>query len=186
MTIESLITSLESHADSFPEERIACERTITWMREHDGFAFVKECLGWHITGSLFITNPEKTKVLLMFHKKFQIWSQFWWHCDGEIDVKNVAIREFHEESGIMEEPIIRDDILSVIVWDIAERTSSTGMYQPAHQHYDIIYLWVIPEDTPFVRQESEVDDIRWIDILDVHNYVFEKEILDTITKIKTP
>ncbi len=86
----------------------------------------------------------------------------------------------------MEEPIIRDDILSVIVWDIAERTSSTGMYQPAHQHYDIIYLWVIPEDTPFVRQESEVDDIRWIDILDVHNYVFEKEILDTITKIKTP
>ena len=119
----------------------------------------------------------------MFHKKFQIWSQFWWHCDGELDVKNVAIREFHEESGIVEEPIVLDDILSVIVWDIAERTSSSGMYQPAHQHYDIMYLWVISEDISFSRQESEVDDIRWIDIVDAKNYVFEREILESIAKI---
>jgi len=183
--IEELITSLQSHGDRFPEEKQACDRTISWIREHGEFAFVKECLGWHITGSLLITNPEKTKVLLMFHKKFQIWTQFGWHCDGETDVKGVAIREFHEESGIEIEPEVSDEMLSIIVWDIAERTSSTGMYQPAHQHYDIVYLWIISEDIPFSRQESEVDDIRWIDISDVHNYVFEKKILDAIGKIKT-
>ena len=53
---------------------------------------------------MIITNPEKTKVLLMLHKKFQRWQQFGGHCDGEIDVRNVAIREFHEESGITLEP----------------------------------------------------------------------------------
>ena len=51
-----------------------------------------------------IVNPEKTKVLLMLHKKFQRWQQFGGHCDGEIDVRNVAVREFHEESGITLEP----------------------------------------------------------------------------------
>ena len=140
MTIESLITSLESHADSFPEEKIACERTILWINEHREFAFVKPNLDGHLTASMFIVNRERTRVLLMLHKKFQRWQQFGGHCDGEIDVKNVAIREFHEESGIVEEPIVLDDMLSVIVWDIAERTSSSGMYQPAHQHYDMMYL----------------------------------------------
>ena len=33
-----------------------------------------------------------------------------------------------------------------------------------HQHYDILYLGIIPEDVPFFRQEDEVDDIRWFDI----------------------
>lgn len=183
--MEELISSLQFHTEHFPDDRIACERTISWIREHGEFAFVKECLGWHITGSLLITNPEKTKVLLMFHKKYKEWVQFWGHCDGETDVKNVAIREFYEESGIQVEPIILDDIFSVIVWDVAERTSSSGMYQPAHQHYDIIYLWVIPEDTEFSRQESEVDDIRWIDIAEAQNYVSEKEILENVARIKT-
>ena len=101
-----------------------------------------------------------------------------------MDVFAVAVREFHEESGIAIEPEVSDEIFSSIVWDIAERTSSTGMYQPAHQHYDIIYLWVIPEDTPFVRQEIEVDDIRWFDIDGIGDSV-EDEMFQRIQKIKT-
>ena len=53
-----------------------------------------------------IANPERTKVLLMLHKKFGRWQQFGGHCDGEVDVRNVALREFHEESGILVEPEI--------------------------------------------------------------------------------
>lgn len=49
---------------------------------------------------MMITNPERTKVLLMLHKKFQRWQQFGGHCDGEINVSNVALREFQEESGV--------------------------------------------------------------------------------------
>jgi 8-oxo-dGTP pyrophosphatase MutT (NUDIX family) len=55
---------------------------------------------------MMITNPERTKVLLMLHKKFQRWQQFGGHCDGETDVRSVAIREFHEESDILAEPEI--------------------------------------------------------------------------------
>jgi hypothetical protein len=38
------------------------------------------------------------------------------------------------------------------------------MFQPEHKHFDILYLGIISEDTPFSRQESEVDDIRWFDL----------------------
>lgn len=67
---------------------------------------------------MIITNPERTKVLLMLHKKFQRWQHFGGHCDGEIDVRNVAIREFHEESGIEIEPEIYPGILHVDVHNV--------------------------------------------------------------------
>jgi hypothetical protein len=102
--IEERISSLQSHADHIPEDRIASERTISWIREHEEFSFARDNLDGHLTGSILITNPEGTRVLLMLHKKFERWQQFGGHCDGETDVLGVAIREFHEESGIALEP----------------------------------------------------------------------------------
>jgi hypothetical protein len=61
---------------NFPEEKLSTEKTISWIREYGEFAFVKENLSGHITASLWITNPEKTKVLMMYHKRFQMWTQF--------------------------------------------------------------------------------------------------------------
>jgi 8-oxo-dGTP pyrophosphatase MutT (NUDIX family) len=184
MSIPSLISSLEQHAQDFPIEKIYTEKTIDWINEYGEFAFVKNNTLGHITGSMLITNTERTRVLLMFHKKYQEWTQFGGHCDGETDVLAVAIREFHEESGIMEEPIIFDDIFSVQMWDVSERTSSSGIFQPAHNHYDIIYLACISEDIHFSRQESEVDDIRWFDISEAKKIISTPQALYLLEKIK--
>lgn len=180
MTIESLISSLQLHADSFPEERIACERITLWILEHREFAFVKPNFDGHITASLLITNVERTKILLMFHKKLQLWLQFWWHADGEINVKNVAIREFHEESGISIDPVVSEAIFNVDVHAIPVDKKWT----PPHYHYDILFLGNIPEDTPFFPQESEVDDIRWFDIEWIEKYIGEKRMLNMIERIR--
>ncbi len=157
MQIPRLITLLQDHITAFPEDREATEKVIAWIEKYREFAFVKDNLEGHLTGSMIITNPERTKVLLMLHKKFQRWQQFGWHCDGEIDVQSVAIREFHEESGILDEPEISDAIFHVDVHNVP--VDAKG--RPAHFHFDILYLGIIPEDTVFTRQESEVDDIRW-------------------------
>ena len=176
--MNSLITSLQHHASRFPDEKVSCDATIAWIQKYREFAFVKENFDWHLTGSMMITNPEKTKVLLMFHKKFQRWQQFGGHCDGETDVRSVALREFHEESGISRDPHIVEDIFMVDVHDI----SMDAKWRKAHQHFDIIYLGTIPEDTPFSRQESEVDDIRWFDISTIERYV-EDDMVERIRKI---
>lgn len=157
MKLSPLIFSLREHIIRTPEDREATEKTITWIEQYREFAFVKGNVSGHLTGSMIITNPEKTKVLLMLHKKFQRWQQFWWHCDGEIDVRNVALREFHEESGISRIPDIFPYILHVDVHTVPVDAKWT----PEHLHLDLLYLGIIPEDTSFSRQESEVDDIRW-------------------------
>jgi 8-oxo-dGTP pyrophosphatase MutT (NUDIX family) len=56
----------------------------------------------------------------MFHKKLQFWLQFGGHADGEFDILSVAIREFHEESGIDIEPMMIDGIFDANVHDVPE------------------------------------------------------------------
>lgn len=179
MDISELIHSLEDHACKFPLESKYSQETILWIHEYGEFAFIKQNLAWHITASLLIVNKEKTKVLLMFHKKLQMWLQFWGHADGEIDTKNVAIREFHEESWIEIEPFIFPWIFDIHIHDIPEHKLT-----PAHRHFDILYLGIIPENTPFVCQESEVDDICWFDIEGIEKYIAEERMLDMMKKIK--
>ena len=178
--MQKLIDSLHRYKRQFPNESGPIGKVLAWIEKYWNFAFVKDNLEGHLTGSMIIMNPESTKVLLMLHKKFQRWQQFGGHCDGQVDVRNVAIREFHEESGIELSPIINWDIFHVHVHDVP--LDSKG--RPAHQHFDILYLGTIPEDTPFSRQESEVDDIRWFDIDEVLLYNDERLMYKCIQKIK--
>ena len=180
MTLGLLITLLEEHTENFPLEKESSEEIISWIQKYQEFAFVKDNLAWHITASMLITNPDRTKVFLMLHKKFQRWQQFGGHCDGEIDVRNVAIREFHEESGIQTEPELSDTIFHVDVHDVP--LDAKG--RPAHHHYDLLYLGTIPEDTAFTRQESEVDDIRWFSLDEALLVNDERLMRQCITKIK--
>ncbi len=143
--------------------------------------FQNQNWGGHITGSLLITNSEKTKVLLMLHKKFQKWLQFGGHSDWDSDTLATATREFREESGIEIEPEIIGGIFDVDIHDIPADLK----WRPTHQHYDILYLASIPEDTPFAMQIEEVDDIRWFSIDTLSEYVGEKRMLDMMEKIKT-
>jgi 8-oxo-dGTP pyrophosphatase MutT (NUDIX family) len=50
-----------------------------------------------------------------------MWLQFGGHADGEVDLLQVALREFHEESGIIEEPKLYREILDVDVHNIPAR-----------------------------------------------------------------
>lgn len=178
LPFDHLISSLEKHAQDYPAEQWACELTARWLRQHWEFAFVKNNTLWHITASLLVINTERTRVLLMFHKKLQMWVQFGGHCDGETDTLWVAIREFHEESGITLEPVVYPGIFCVDVHTIPPYRDTAK-----HRHYDIMYLAHIPWDTPFLRQESEVDDIRWFDIDTLEQTLGEKWMINRIAKI---
>lgn len=179
MSFQNLVTSLQNHSISFPEDTVASHAITSWIEQYKEFAFVKENLLWHITGSLFIVNPSHTKILLMFHKKLQMWIQFWGYADGEADIRNVAIREFHEESGVWVEPLLLWEIFHVDVHDIPEHKD-----KPKHIHFDIRYLWIIPDDSPISHQETEVDDIRWFNLDEVGNYNDEPTMKTCIERIK--
>lgn len=141
----------------------------------------------HITASMLVMNPEKTKVLLMFHKKLQRWLQFGGHSDDSPDVLETAIREFHEESGIIEEPEIFSyhgwDILPIFDLDIHD-IPPDAKGRPKHKHYDIRFLGMIPDTVVLSRQLDETDDMRWFDIEGIEKYIEEKNLLRMIEKIR--
>ena len=123
MTLSSLTSSLENHGRNFPEEKIYANRMIVFLSKNKEKSF--HTYHWddgHITASMLITNPERTKVLLMLHKKFQKWLQFCGHSDDSPDLLATATREFHEESGIVLDPTIlsyhRDENIPIFDLDI--------------------------------------------------------------------
>ncbi len=181
MELQTFISSLHQYGENGIPEKKLSEKFIELLQNHAHDAFKNQNWWGHITGSFLIINPEKTKVLLMFHKKFQKWLQFGGHSDGNCDTRATAIREFHEESGIEMEPILLGGIFDIDIHDIPADLK----WRPTHQHYDILYLGTIPEDTPFTRQESEVDDIRWFDIEWIWKYIAEERMLNMLKKIKT-
>ena len=123
----------------------------------------------------------------MLHKKFQRWQQFGGHCDWSIDTLAVAIREFHEESGIIEEPEIfsysEKGELPIFDVDIHE-ISADAKGRPEHRHYDVRFLGIISDTVSLDRQIAEVDDIRWFDLEWIEKYIEEENLMRMIEKIK--
>ena len=117
---QQLILELISHSERFPLEKVFCDKIIWLIEDFGEFAFQNQNWVGHITASCLIMNQERTKVLLMMHKKLKKWLQFWGHSDGDIDTLATAIREFHEESGITIEPNIIPGIFNVDIHDIPE------------------------------------------------------------------
>jgi len=131
---------------------------------NDNTPFLRTCFNdGHFTGSMLVINTQKTKVLLMHHVKLWTWQQFWWHADGDTDLRNVAIRELEEESWIdISQTEIGDDILYIDIHKIPPYKS-----EPEHYHYDIWYLTIVDENISFSKRDEEVHEIKWFDIENV-------------------
>lgn len=177
MTIENIITSLREHALRFPEEQIFAEQIIQFFEKNKEKSFHN----WHwddghITASMLVVNPEFTKVLLIFHKKLQRWLQFGGHSDDSPDVLATAIREFHEESGITEEPVIfrYSDSQDFPIFDIdIHDIPADAKGRPQHKHYDIRFLGIVSDTAKMSRQLDETEDMQWFDINGVEKYLEE-------------
>lgn len=155
-----IIETLREYVPYNDNERESIKQTISWIEKYNKNAFVRENLDWHITGSMLIVDPTLKYVLLMHHKKLNKWLQFGWHSDGNIDSKEVAIREFQEESWLNIVP------WNIVLFDVDDHIIPARWNEPNHIHFDILFLWTIPFDSQFHKQDLEVNDIKWFSIED--------------------
>jgi 8-oxo-dGTP pyrophosphatase MutT (NUDIX family) len=113
----------------------------------------------HLTGSAVVVSAHGDRVLLLHHRKLDRWLQPGGHGDpGETNGHEVALREALEETGIaglaLHPQAPRP--LDVDVHDIPARGA-----EPAHQHLDLRYLVVAPEDAHIAPALAEMHDLRW-------------------------
>lgn len=129
----------------------------------------------HFAVSGFVMNPDKTKLLMVHHKKLNKWVIPGGHLEENEFPFAGARREIMEETGV-----------SVKVLDYSGLTVSSTKKEaqipnpmmtlqelipakgdkPAHIHIDLIFLCEADEGE-VTKQEDEVNDVKWMSIWDV-------------------
>lgn len=134
----------------------------------------------HFTASAFIVSPERDALLLIFHKKLQLWLQPGGHLDlTDSSVLAGAIREAEEEVGLSElSPLLPEGtIFDVDIHAIPGRKS-----EPAHEHFDVRFAFVAP--TRAARANAEVSALRWVDLADVGSVTSDASVVRAAAKLR--
>lgn len=176
MATKGLSDDLENYLKTWPAERATVARCLTLLSHPD--AFLRTHLPGHYTGSAFIVDKHKTHTLLVHHAKLNRWLQPGGHADGEQALANVALREANEETGVMNLELLEPSIYDLDIHLIPARRDF-----PAHDHYDVRYLFVgSMADTIIVSEESH--DVRWIQLDDLEKFNNEPSVLRLRSKLR--
>lgn len=173
--MEQLINLLRNYKTGFNEEKAMVEKTIAFVNTHP-HCFERTLEEGHITASSWITNPAIEMALFTHHKKIDKWLQLGGHCDGNKDVKAVALQEASEESGISDFNFKSDAIFDVDIHLIpAHKTTK------AHYHYDIRFWLTADSNQPLVVS-NESKDLKWLPLNEIENYNSEASIMRMVKK----
>lgn len=166
-------------------------RILKFIDENPDFLY-RENLEGHMTTSIWTVNKERTKTLMVYHNIYDSWSWVGGHADGEEDLRNVALRELQEETGIENASLISDAVFSIEILDVEEHMKK-GKKVPAHLHFNVTYIAEADEECHLHINEEENKAVRWFTFEDalkassepwmVEN-VYEKLIAKTRTKLR--
>ena len=92
----ALLQQLDLYKNTYPREHSKLESMIQFLQKHPKKAFDRVLEEGHFTASGCIVNKQRTKVLLVHHKKLDIWLQPGGHADGEEDLVEVAKKKFEK------------------------------------------------------------------------------------------
>ena len=154
---KSLDAELAAHvwADDKEARDVAFIRD--FLRRHPEDAHLRTQLEGHLTGSGFVLDASRTRVLLLHHARLDRWLQPGGHGEGETDPRLIALREIEEETGLTGlEALNGGALFDVDVHGIPARKD-----EPAHLHLDLRYAFIAPPGAePRVSSESRA--LRWV------------------------
>ncbi len=150
---------------------------LEWISEPG--VFTRENQKAHFTASAWVVNPDRTKVLMIYHNIYDSWAWMGGHADGEEDLLKVAEKEAKEESGITDIKPVSEDILSIEIVTVSGHEKK-GKYVSAHLHLNVTYLFEAPENQELFIKPDENSGVMWIDIDDIKNKSSEKWFVERI------
>jgi 8-oxo-dGTP pyrophosphatase MutT (NUDIX family) len=128
--------------------------------EHTATCFERSHLSGHITGSAWIISTDRTQAVLLHHQKLDRWFQPGGHADGVSNIDEVAFNEAVEETGLALSQLTP---LSHKIFDIDVHRIPATSDVPAHDHFDIRYLFEAPTGAA-LPGNHESHEVRWFDL----------------------
>ena len=164
MNKQPILELLREYQTPFSDELEFQKRMIEFLEQNDNFA-LRSNLDGQLTGSTWIVNKERTKVLLVHHKKLNKWLQIGGHTE-DIDetIKETILREIKEESGLK-----NLKLLSFSIYDIDIHTIPQKKETVEHLHFDIRMVVEADENETLLPQNREILAIKWHFIDEVQN-----------------
>ena len=144
-------------------------------------AFYRTNLLAHMTASAWVVNPQRSKVLMVYHRLYDSWSWAGGHADGEEDLLAVALREVREETGVQRLRPVTEEIYSLEVLTV-DGHEKRGRYVPSHLHLNVTYLLETEEDQPLRICEAENSGVAWFSLADALSASTEPWFIERIYK----
>ena len=133
----------------------------------------------HMTASAWVVSPDRTRVLMAFHRIYNSWAWLGGHADGERDLAAVARREALEESGLEEVMLLTPEIISLEVLTV-DGHEKRGVYVPSHLHLNVTYLFEADPAQPLRIKPDENSRVAWVAAEDVPQKTNEAWLRDRI------
>ena len=115
----------------------------------------------HLTASAWVVSPDRTQVLMAFHKIYNSWAWLGGHADGARDLMAVAKREALEESGLKDVKLLTSEIVSLEILTV-DGHEKHGAYVPSHLHLNVTYLFEADPNAPLRVKPDENSGVAWI------------------------
>ena len=174
-----LLFDLYLYKTKYYEEKLFLSSIIELI-EKEPECFKRSLLSGHVTGSAWVVNESFSKSILIFHAKLGRWLQPGGHADGNENIPGVAARELQEETGLEKCRLFNESIFDIDIHPIPKY-----MKIPAHNHFDIRYLFVA-DDTEEIKSNHESLNVKWWDLDDLEDLVKnDNSMLRLIKKTKT-
>ncbi len=122
--------------------------------------WLQSCREGHVTGSGLILDPGNKRVLLLHHRKLQLWLQMGGHGEDEFDPSRTALREAFEESGLTDLAFFPNPAQPTLI-DVDAHIIPARNEQPEHYHLDFRYLFSTFSPKKIQLAQAEAKEMRW-------------------------
>ena len=159
MNRQELLNQIEHYNPFNEQEETDKQLILNWIRNNTN-AFSRENTVAHMTASAWVVNPDKSKVLMVYHNIYNSWSWLGGHADGETDLLAVALREVKEEAGISHVCPVSEEIFSLESLTVDGHVKK-GKYVSSHLHLNVTYLLEADSEEAVSIKADENSGVAW-------------------------
>lgn len=159
----------------YDEKEVMDKKAILSFMKNGADYLTRENRLAHFTTSAWITNRERTKILMIYHNIYDSWSWVGGHADGDENLFRVVKKEITEETGLTKlKPLVKG-IYGINIIGVANHIKN-GEVINSHLHLDVEYLFEADERDTVRIKPDENSGIKWINIAEIDACVTEKEM----------